>query len=195
MPYPVAHVMFFVFCICSITVYTTVAGILRRESTTENIAHTLLLLVIGSFFALYPDITVVYNIIVHGTLEHTTIGPLPTHSLLFSASAAFLGAIVGYRIYRDYNKAVYMGLFAESASLSHLLLDDIAKGGINYFYPISDRPISVFSHMDIGGACGDRFTYILASYAAVIYIAFVIMMALFALEHLGFEFRNRAGNR
>jgi hypothetical protein len=85
-----------------------------------------------------------------------------------------------------------MGLFAESASLSHLLLDDLAKGGINYFYPISDRAISVFSYMDIGVACGDRINYMLASYAAVLYICAVMMLALFALENLGFEFRHRS---
>lgn len=184
--------MFFVFCICAVAVYTTIAGLLRREITTEHISHSLVLLIIGSFFALYPDITVVYSIIVHGTLEHTTIGPVPTHSLLFSASAVLLGAIVGYTIYGDFGKAVYMGLFAESASLSHLLLDDIAKGGINYFYPISDRAISVFSHMDIGIACGDRINYMLASYAAVLYICVVMVLALLALDNLGFEFRHRS---
>ncbi|SES63041.1 LexA-binding, inner membrane-associated putative hydrolase [Methanococcoides vulcani] len=192
MPYPVAHVMFFVFCICAIAVYTIFVALLRRDISSRDIRHLLLLLFIGAFFALYPDITAGYNIIVNGTLEHTLIGPIPTHSLLFSSFALLFGAIIGYMLYREFGKAVYMGLFAESASLSHLLLDDLARGGIHYFYPISSRAISVFSYMDVGLACGNLINYMLASYAAVFYLIAVMMMALFALNHLGFEFRYRS---
>ncbi|WP_135609694.1 metal-dependent hydrolase [Methanococcoides sp. AM1] len=192
MPYPVAHVMFFVLCICAIAVYTPLVALLRRDISFKEIRHILLLLLIGAFFALYPDITAAYNIIVNGTLEHTLIGPIPTHSLLFSSSALLFGAIIGYMVYREFSKAAYMGFFAESASLSHLLLDDLAGGNINYYYPISSRTISVFSYMDVGLACGNLINYMLASYVAILFIAVVIMMALFALNHLGFEFRYRS---
>ncbi|MEL4306140.1 metal-dependent hydrolase [Methanococcoides sp. LMO-2] len=192
MPYPIAHVMFFVFCICAVAVYTTVAGLLRRTITTEQTPRLLLLLLIGSFFALYPDITAPYNYLVHGTLEHTTVGLVPTHSLLFSFSALLFGVLIGYAIYREFARALYVGLFAESASLSHLLLDDLAGARIYYFYPISDIAFSVFSRVDVELACMNRIYYMLSSYVVVLFISFVIMLALFSLSHLGFEFRYRS---
>ena len=110
MPYPVAHVMFFVFCICAIAVYTTLVALLRRELSARNIVHILLLLFVGAFFALFPDIATVYNILVNGTMEHTRIGPIPTHSLLFSSSAILFGTLIGYMLYREFGRAVYMDL-------------------------------------------------------------------------------------
>lgn len=184
--------MFFVFCICAIAVYTTFVGLLRREISSRDIGHILLLLFIGAFFALYPDIMTVYNILVNGTIEHCHIGPIPTHSLLFSSSALLIGTFVGYMLYREFGKAVYMGLFAESASLSHLLLDDLARYDMDYFYPIYNRPISIFSYVDMEFARVDFLHYLLACYASIFFIAVVIMMALFALNHLGFEFRYRS---
>ncbi|MCD4821179.1 MAG: metal-dependent hydrolase [Methanococcoides sp.] len=188
MPYPVAHVMFFVFCICAIAVYTTLVALLRKDISSRNIMHILLLLFVGAFFALYPDITAVYNILVNGTVEHCQIGFIPTHSLLFSSSAILFGTIIGYVAYREFGKAVYMGLFAEAASLSHLLLDDLDGADIQYFYPIYNRTISVFSYMDNGLTRADLIPYLLTSYAYIILIFTVMMLALFALNHLGFEF-------
>jgi hypothetical protein len=152
----------------------------------------LLLLFVGAFFALYPDIPAVYNILVNGTMEHSWVGPIPTHSLFFSSSAILFGTFIGYMLYREFGKALYMGIFAVSASLAHLLLDDLAGGSINYFYPISNRAISVFSYMDAGVARVDFIRYLLASYALVFFLFVVMMMALFALDHLGFEFRYRS---
>ncbi|NPE30353.1 metal-dependent hydrolase [Methanococcoides sp. SA1] len=189
MPYPVAHVMFFVLCICAIAVYTTLVALLRRDISSKNIMQILLLLIIGGFFAEFPDIPAVYNILVNGTMEHYQIGPVPTHSLFFSSSAILFGTIIGYIIYREFGKAVYVGLFAMSASLAHLLLDDLSRGAIYYLYPISNRAISVSSYMDVGIARVNFIRYLLASYALVFFLFVVIMMALFALNHLGFEFR------
>ncbi|MGM0770730.1 MAG: metal-dependent hydrolase [Halobacteriota archaeon] len=194
MPYPVAHVMFFVFCICAVAVYTTFIGLLRRDISLRETRNSLLLLIIGAFFALYPDITAAYNILVHGTLEHTLIGTVPTHSLLFSFSAVLFGAIIGHLLHYESGRILYMGLFTWSASLSHLLLDDLSGVGINYFYPISDRTINVFSYMDRDLTCTNLLNYMLASYVVVIYIAAVIMIALLALDHLGFGFRHRDEN-
>ena len=190
MPYPVAHVMFFVFCICAIAVYTIFVALLRRDISFRDIRHTLFLLFIGAFFALYPDIMTAYNIIVNGTMEHCYIGAIPTHSLLFSSSAIVLGAFAGYILSRDFGKALYMGFFAESASLSHLLLDDLEGIGIHYVYPISSREINLFSYIG-GGFTGEGFS-LLAPYASIVFLFAVMIMALFALDHLGFEFRHRS---
>lgn len=192
MPYPVAHVMFFVFCICAIAIYTILVALLRKDISSRNIVQILLLLFVGGFFAEFPDIPAVYNILVNGTMEHSRIGPIPTHSLFFSSSAILFGTFIGYMLYREFGKAVYMGIFAVSASLAHLLLDDLVGGSINYFYPISNRAISVFSYMDAGVARVDFIRYLLASYALVFFLFVVMMMALFALNHLGFEFRYRS---
>ncbi|MCD4807514.1 MAG: hypothetical protein K8R13_08115 [Methanococcoides sp.] len=45
------------------------------------------------------------------------------------------------------------------------------------------------SYMDVGIARVNFIRYLLASYASVFFICAVIMMALFALNHLGFEFK------
>lgn len=148
-----------------------------------------MLFLIGAFSALLPDIMTVYNIIVNGTVEHCSIGSIPTHSLFFSFTAILFGAIAGYALYRKRDKAVYMSIFAESAFLSHLLLDDLARYEMDYFYPIYNKPFSIFSYMDQGFAQVDFFNYLLACYVAILSLFIVIMMALFALNHLGFEFK------
>ncbi len=136
MPYPVVHVLFFVFCINAVAVYATVRSLFRRELSFRGSMNLLLLLSVGSLCALFPDIMIVYNLLVNGTMEHCWIGPVPTHSLLFSFPAILFGIIAGYAIYRKLGKAIYLGLFAEAAFLSHLLLDDISEGGCEYLYPI-----------------------------------------------------------
>lgn len=186
--------MFFVFCICAVAVYTTFIGLLRRDISLGESRNILLLLIVGAFFALYPDITAAYNILVHGTLEHALIGKVPTHSLLFSFSAILFGAIIGYLLHYESERVLYMGLFTWSASLSHLLLDDLSGVSINYLYPISDRTFNVLSYMDRDLTCTNLLNYMLASYVVVIYIAAVIMIALLALDHLGFDFRSRNEN-
>ena len=192
MPYPIAHVMFFVFCICAVAVYTTIVALLRRDISYREIAHILLLLAIGGFFALYPDIMAVYNLIAHGNMAHCYIGAIPTHSLLFSSSAIILGAIIGYVIYREPGKAFYTGLFAFSASLSHLLLDDLEGTCIHYLYPTSSREINLFSYIGAGFTRDDLVHSLLVAHTPIIFLVVVMMLALFALSHLGFDFRYRS---
>jgi len=189
MPYPVAHVLFFVFCISAVAVYAVVRSIFRRELSFWGSMQLLLLLFVGSLSTLFPDITAVYNLLVNNTLEHCWVGPVPTHSFLFSFSAILLGTFVGYLAYRKFGKAVYLGLFAEAAFLSHLLLDDIGEGGCNYLYPVYDGRISIFSLIDAGFQENGLILYLIKSFVSVFFVCFVIMMALFALNHLGFEFK------
>lgn len=191
MPYPVVHVLFFVFCINAVAVYATVRSLFRRELSFRGSMNLLLLLSVGSLCALFPDIMIVYNLPVHGTIEHCWIGAVPTHSLLFSFPAILFGIIAGYAIYRKISKALYLGLFAEAAFLSHLLLDDISEGGCEYFYPIYNRTISIFSMMDASFRGTGLFHYLTVSFVSVFFICAVIMMALFALSKYGFEFKYR----
>jgi len=191
MPYPVAHVLFFVFCICTVAVYVTARELFRKELSFRGSKQILLLLFVGGLCSLFPDSIVVYNFLVKGTMEHCWIGPIPTHSLLFSFSAILFGTFVGYAAYRRFGMAAYMGLFAEAAFLSHLLLDDIDEGGMLYLYPIYNKPISVFSYMSVGFMEVDLFHYLIASFVSVFFVCGVFMMALFALNRFGFEFRYR----
>ena len=192
MPYPVVHVLFFVFCISAAAVYATVRSIFRRELSLRDSMRILFLLLMGSLCALLPDIMAVYNLLVNGTLEHVRIGLIPTHSFLFSSSAILFGTLTGYIVYGNFGKAVCVGLFGEAAFLSHLLLDDIGEGGCAYFYPTYNRRFSIFSMMDVSFQGTGFFHYLIKSFLPVFFFCFIIMMALFALNKLGFEFKYRS---
>ena len=191
MPYPIAHIMFFVLCISAVMIYAIARPIFRREFSRKNYMHILLLLFAGTGGALLPDIMAAYGILTGGSMQHCTIGPVSTHSLLFGSSAIVFGMFVGYVAYRYSGKAMYMGIFSGAAFLSHLLLDDLARYEMDYLYPLYE-PISIFSYLDAEVAQSDLITYLLVSYVFVLSMFFVIMITLFALSHLGFEFRYRS---
>jgi len=188
MPYPVVHVLFFWFCVSAVAVYAIAKAISRRELSLKDSKKLLLLMFVGGLCTLFPDITAVYNLFVNGNLEHCSIGPVPTHSLLFSSTAILFGMLVGYAAYRNLNKALYMAIFAGSAFLTHLLLDDISEGGCAYLYPLYNNHISVFSIMDTGFAEAGLFKYLTVSFVSVFCVFIVILMALFALNRFEFEF-------
>lgn len=192
MPYPVVHVLFFLFCVSLVGVYAIIGPLSRRELSFRDTRKLLLLMFVGGLCTLFPDMTAVYNLLINGTLDHCSIGPIPTHSLLFSSTAIFFGLLVGYAAYREFAKAVYMAIFAGSAFLTHLLLDDAAEGGCAYLYPLYNKPISVFSMMDTGFAEAGLFYYLTVSFVSVFCVFIVILMALFALNKFGFEFSYRA---
>jgi membrane-bound metal-dependent hydrolase YbcI (DUF457 family) len=120
------------------------------------------------------------------------IGSVPTHSFLFGSSAILLGTFTGYIVYRKFDRAVYLGLYAEAAFLSHLLLDDATEKGLNYLYPVYNGRISIFSLMDASFKENGLFMYLIKSFVSVCFISLIIMMALFALNRLGFEFKYRS---
>lgn len=189
MPYPVVHVLFFVFCICAGAVYATTRSFFRGEFSLKDSKHLLLLLFVGSICSLFPDIVVVYSLLVKGTMEHCWIGPIPTHSVIFSIPAVLFGIITGYALYRKLDKAMYLGILAEVAFASHLLLDDISEGGCEYLYPIYEKKISLFSMMDVSFRETGLFHYLITSFISVFFIFLVIIMALFALSKYGFELK------
>lgn len=192
MPYPVVHILFFIFCICAVAVYASVRSFFRREFSFGDSMSLLLLLLVGSLCALFPDIKVVYNLLVNGiTGDYCLIGSVPTHSLLFSSSAILFGTLSGYIAYRKVGKAIYLGLFGEAAFFSHLLLDDACGANITYFYPVYNGRINIFPFMNIGFQETGFFNYLIISFLSVSFICFFIMMALFSLNQFGFEFKYR----
>lgn len=193
MPYPVVHVLFFLFCVGAVAVYALSGPIFRKELSFKETRKLLLLAFVGGLCTLFPDMMAVYNALVNGTLEHSYMGSIQTHSLIFSITAIIFGTVVGYAAYREFSKAVYMAIFAESAFLTHLLLDDIAEGGCAYLYPLYNGRISLFSIMDTGFAeAGGLLQYLTVSVVFVFCIFIVIYMALFAMDKFGFEFGYRA---
>ncbi|WP_440945540.1 metal-dependent hydrolase [Methanosarcina sp. T3] len=189
MPYPVSHVLFFVFCVSAVAVYAAARSVFRRELSSGDLIQLLPLLFVGSLGTLLPDSMIAYNLPVHGTFEHCWIGPIATHSFLFSPIAFLFGTLVGYLAYGKFGKAIYLGLFGEAAFLTHLLLDDIGEGGCEYFYPVYNGKVSVFSLMDVSFQEIGLFRYMIASFVSVFFVCIVIMMTLFALDKLGFEFK------
>ncbi len=91
MPYPVVHVLFFLFCVGIVAVYAITGPLYRRELCFSDARKLLLLAFVGGACTLFPDIMVVYNIFINNTLEHCSIGSIPTHSLLFSFTAILFG--------------------------------------------------------------------------------------------------------
>ena len=189
MPYPVVHILFFVFCISAVAVYATVRSIFHREASFKGSMSLLLLLFVGSLCALFPDIMVVYNVLVNGTVEYCHIGSFPTHSLLFGFSAILFGTLTGYMAYREVGKAIYMGLFGEAAFFSHLLLDDACGANCYYFYPIYSERMSLFPLMNISFLKTGPLQYLITSFVSISFVCFFIMIALFSLNKFGFEFK------
>jgi membrane-bound metal-dependent hydrolase YbcI (DUF457 family) len=191
MPYPVVHILFFVFCICAVAVNATIRSFLHSELSSRDLKQILFLLLVGSLSSLLPDLPRALNFFVNGAFKYAMIGPIQTHSFLFSFSAIVLGTLIGYFVYLEFRKAVYLGLFAEAAFLSHLLLDDATDGYCVYLYPLYGR-ISIFSLMDASIPEDGLFMYLINSFIPVFFIAFIIMMALFALNEFGFAFIYRS---
>lgn len=187
MPYPVVHVLFFVFCISAVAVFAAGRSFFRGELSLKGSTNLIFLLSVGSICSLFPDIVVIHSLLVNGNMEHCWAGPIPTHSLLFSLLAVLFGIVSGYAKYRETVRAMYLGLLAEAAFVSHLLLDDISEGGCEYLYPLYEKKISVFSMMDIGFRGTGIFDYLMASFVSVFFVCSIIMMALFALSKYGFE--------
>jgi inner membrane protein len=117
------------------------------------------------------------------------VGSVPTHSLFFGFVAFTFAFMLGYIAYRNVSKALSVGIFAEAAFLSHLLLDDIAEGGLTYLYPVYNEPMSIFAFMNVKFSGVDFFYYNFACFVSVFFIFCVMFMALLALKNLGFGFR------
>ena len=189
MPYPAFHLAFFIFCISLVSVFAIVNSDFRRKMSLKDVKHLSLLFFVGSVGSVFPDVPAVWNYLLYGNLQHTMIGPVPTHSLFFGMVAFLLAMILGCLKYRDISKASSLGIFAEAAFLSHLLLDDIAEGGLSYLYPVYNEPMSIFSFMDISLSPVNFFYYNFACFVSVFFIFVVMFMALLALKDLGFGFR------
>jgi inner membrane protein len=100
---------------------------------------------------------------------------------------AFIGvAALGQLLYRNRDKAIALGTFAEAAALSHLLLDDVADGAITYFYPFYNASMNLFSYANVDLAKVNFMYYNLAGIVIVVFVSCVMLMTLVSLNYLGF---------
>ncbi|WP_214044942.1 hypothetical protein [Methanomethylovorans sp.] len=190
MPYPAGHITFFILLLFPVALYGFIQAFRKGKVQRSDWFYLLILFAIGSFFSLFPDISAVINLLLYGARgDHCTIGSLPTHSLLF-ASIAFVGGVIpGMVMYRQWNKALAVGVFAEAASLFHLILDDLDKGIISYLYPLYSKPFSLFPFLNMVpsemGILYYAFTVIIGALSFIL----VVLMSILSLRYLGFGFR------
>ena len=170
-------------------VFAVLTSSFRRGISLRDTRYLGMLFIAGSVGSLFQDVPAVWNYFLHGNLKHTMIGPVPTHSLFFEIVAFALAVLFGYLIYRNISKATSINIFAEAAFLSHLLLDDVADGGLTYLYPVYNEPLSIFVFMNVNLSDVSFFYYKFACFVSVFFIFCVMLMALLALKELGFGFR------
>jgi hypothetical protein len=187
MPYPPVHLTLFVLLLFPVALYGFAQAFRQGKVQRRDWGHLLLLLAIGGFFSLFPDISAVWNLLVYGTLGgHCMIGSFPTHSLLFSSIAFFSGTLVGLLVYKQRSKALTLGVFAEATTLFHLLLDDLDGGIITYLYPVYNEPFSLFSILDTTPVDVGLLYYGFTAIVGVLFFFLVLLMAFVSLKHLGF---------
>jgi inner membrane protein len=144
MPYPQVHLLFFMFCVFLAGVLGLTVMHSKDRAGLNNAGYLGVLVLAGCTGSLFPDVPALWNYILHGNLRHVTVGPVPTHSLFFGVVFFLAALMTGYLIYRENKKAVSVGLFASAGFISHLMLDDLAKGSIYYLYPFHTETFSVF---------------------------------------------------
>jgi len=190
MPYPVGHLTFFLLLLFPVALYGFAKAFRQGKVQRSDWWYLVILFAIGSFFSLFPDISAVINLLLYGARgDHCTIGSFPTHSLLF-ASIAFVGGVIpGMVMYRQWNKALAVGVFAVAASLFHLILDDIDGGIISYLYPVYSEPFSLFPLLSVGPSEMGLLYYGFMTIVGVLSIVLVVLMAFLSLRYLGFGFR------
>ncbi|WP_370575734.1 metal-dependent hydrolase [Methanomethylovorans sp.] len=148
MPYPVGHLVFFMFCVLLAGMLAMAAMSFKVRMRLSDARHLKLymgiLVLAGCTGSLFPDVPALWNFILHGNLRHVTVGPVPTHSLFFGIVFFCIALMIGYLIYGKRTKAVSVGLFAGAGFISHLMLDDLAEGSIYYLYPFYGEPFRLF---------------------------------------------------
>jgi inner membrane protein len=60
MPYPIFHLMFFVFCISLVGVFAVLTSSFMREISLRDTGHLGMLFIVGSIGSLFPDVPAVW---------------------------------------------------------------------------------------------------------------------------------------
>ena len=181
MPEPITHLLFYTFVFSSVLIYASVPSITGCKRLEKKHIHLFLVLAIGGFCTLLPDIDAIYNFILIGKITHGNM-LMMTHNLPASFVAFLIAALAGYYVYFDISKAVYIGILGNCSFISHLLLDDAVRETGNYYlYPLYGNPISMFTNLRTTGAFTN---YMLAGIGTTVFVASVACLTLFALNHI-----------
>ena len=191
MPEPITHMLFFLYVFSAIAIYAGIKSHIKRRAARRQNIRIFMIMAIGGFCAILPDIDALYNFITIGRLIHGDLMPI-THNLFASYFAFMFATWIGYIVYLNMDKAAYVGVLGSSAYISHLLLDDIVRESGNYYlFPLYDQPISMFTSLGVMRASGDFFLYMLAGIGTTSFILGVMILSIFALDQLGIKIEYR----
>jgi len=194
MPEPITHILFFLYVFSAIAIYAGIKSHIKRRAARKQDIRILMIMAIGGFCAVLPDIDTLYNYFTIGQLTHGNLMPV-THNLLASYFAFMFATWIGYIIYLNMDKAAYFGVLGSSAYISHLLLDDIVRESGNYYlFPLYGHPISMFTSLGTMRASGDSLLYMLAGIGTTSFILGVMILSIFALDQLGIKIEYRDEN-
>lgn len=129
MPEPLTHILFFLYVFSAVAIYAGIKSHITRRAARKNDMKIIMVMAIGGFCAILPDIDALYNYVTMGQLTHGNLMPV-THNLLASYFAFMFATWIGYIVYLNMDKAAYVGVLGSSAYISHLLLDDIVRESV-----------------------------------------------------------------
>ena len=191
MPEPITHMLFFLYVFSAIAIYAGIKSHIKRRAARRQNIRIFMIMAIGGFCAILPDIDALYNFITIGRLIHGDLMPI-THNLFASYFAFMFATWIGYIVYLNMDKAAYVGVLGSSAYISHLLLDDIVRESGNYYlFPLYNHPISMFTSLGVMRASGDYLLYMLAGIGTTSFILGVMILSIFALDQLGIKIEYR----
>jgi hypothetical protein len=195
MPYPHIHILFFLIVFEGALIYTAIRAKLRGELSRKENMDILFITAVASLSALLPDIPFLYSYILYESSAHLALGPIYTHSIIFGLTAVAFGFLAGYIHYKNCSKAVYLAILSLAAFLSHLLLDDMSYGSVQYLYPVYNKPISLFSYANVALTRTNLLLYNLAWLLIVLIFLTIMILSLYSLSKLGFEFKFQSISR
>lgn len=114
------HALLFLYVFSAVAIYAGIKSHITRRAARKNDMKIIMIMAIGGFCALLPDIDALYNYITMGQLTHGNLMSV-THNLLASYFAFMFATWMGYNIYFNVNKATYVRVIGNSAYISHLL--------------------------------------------------------------------------
>ena len=97
MPEPVTHLLFFLYVFSAVAIYAGIKLHIKRRAARKHDIQILMIMAIGGFCSILPDIDTLYNYITMGQLTHGNLMPI-THNLLASYFAFMFATWIEYII-------------------------------------------------------------------------------------------------
>ncbi|MFQ6063738.1 MAG: metal-dependent hydrolase [Methanosarcinales archaeon] len=167
MPYPPSHILF-------------LRDFANNNANSDEVKNIFFIIFLMSFTSLFADIGAIIG-----------VSRYKLHNIPFTIIVAIIGGFIGYVFYKNTRVLLPASILAAVGHLSHLILDELSHNNKQqYLYPFIQEDfgfetiririiidgISLFYHQS-------QFLFM------VLYFAFLAIMAIFALEQLGYEIR------